>query len=62
MEIDMATLRAIDARRRATMLDKTTLLDIGICILDSDKFMRIQMKQNYKKHVERLKFWKDINK
>ncbi len=62
MEIDWATPRAIDVRKRATMLDKTTLLDTCICILDLDKFMSIKMKQNYDKHVERLKFWKDISK
>jgi len=54
MEIDMATLRAINARRRATILDKTTLLDRGIHIPDLDRFMWVQTNHNYDKHVERL--------
>ncbi len=41
MEIDMITLGATDARRKVTILDKTTLLDRGICILDVDRFMWI---------------------
>jgi hypothetical protein len=41
MEIDMVTPRAIDVRRRATILDKTTLLDKGICILDLNGFVWI---------------------
>jgi hypothetical protein len=30
MEIDMATLRVTNARRKTTMLDKATLLERGI--------------------------------
>jgi hypothetical protein len=54
MEIDMATLGAIDVRRRATMLDIITLLNRGIHILDLDRFMWIQTNHNYDMHVERL--------
>lgn len=43
------------------MLDRATLLERGIHILDPDRFMWIQTKQNYEKHVERLGNWKDIN-
>jgi hypothetical protein len=39
MEIDMILARAIDAKRRSTILDKTTLLDKGICISNLDRFM-----------------------
>jgi hypothetical protein len=39
MEIDMVALGATDVRRRATILDKATLLDRGICILDPNRFM-----------------------
>jgi hypothetical protein len=42
-------------------MDRTTLLDKGICILDLDQFMWIQMKWKYDKHVERMENWKDIN-
>jgi hypothetical protein len=38
MEIYMAALRAIDVRRRTTMLDKTTLLEIDIHIPNYDIF------------------------
>jgi hypothetical protein len=61
MEIDMIKLRATNGRRRTTILDRTTLLDRGIHIPNLNKFMWIQTKHNYDKHVERLKHWKDIN-
>jgi hypothetical protein len=41
MEINMIALGAIDAKKRTTIMDKTTLLDKGIHILDLDKFMSI---------------------
>jgi hypothetical protein len=41
MEIDMVALGVPNVRRRATMLDRTTLLERGIHILDLDKFMWI---------------------
>jgi hypothetical protein len=61
MEIDMTALGAANVRRKTTMLDRATLLERGIRILDPDRFMWIQTKQNYEKHVERLGNWKDIN-
>ncbi len=36
MEIDMNAPRAIKMRRHATIMDKTTLLNIRTCILDHD--------------------------
>ncbi len=42
-------------------MDKTTLLNKGIHILNYDRFMWIQTKYNYDKHVERLENQKDIN-
>jgi hypothetical protein len=41
MEIDMNALRTTYVKRRTTIMDRTTLLDKGICILDHDKFMWI---------------------
>jgi len=41
MEIDMVAPGVADVRRRATMLDKVTLLERGIHILDLDRFMWI---------------------
>jgi hypothetical protein len=41
MEIYMAAPRAIDVRRRTTMLDKSTLLERYICIPNYDRFMWI---------------------
>jgi hypothetical protein len=41
MEIDMVTPGVIDLRKRATILDKTTLLDKCICIIDLNGFMWI---------------------
>ncbi len=54
MEINMATLGAIDAKRRTTILNRVTLLYRGIHILNLNIFMWIKKKQNYDKHVERL--------
>ncbi len=61
MEINMTTPKAIEVRRRATIMDKATLLNKGIRISDLNKFMWIQTKQDYDKHVERLENWKDIS-
>jgi len=41
-------------KRRCAILDKATLLEKGIKILDPKRFMRTQMKQNYDKQVERM--------
>ncbi len=62
IEIDITTPRAIDVKKRATILDRITLLDRGIFILNLDKFMWIQKKHIYDKHVEKLENWKNINK
>jgi hypothetical protein len=50
----MAAPRVADVKRRTTMLDITTLLEKGIPISDPDRFMWIQTKHDYDKHVERL--------
>jgi len=42
-------------------MDIATLLDKGILILDLNKFMWMQTKHDYDKHVERLENWKDIS-
>jgi len=44
MEINMTTPKDIEVRRRATIMDRTTLLDKGIRISDPKKFMWIQSK------------------
>jgi hypothetical protein len=44
MEIDMNALGVIKAIRRTTIMDKATLMDKGICILDPNQFMWIQIK------------------
>jgi transcriptional regulator of NAD metabolism len=54
MEIDMNAPSFIEAKRHVIIMDRATLLDKGIHILDLDRFMWIQMKQNYDKHVERM--------
>ncbi len=61
MEIDIIIPRATYVKKIATILDRTTLLDKGIRILNLDRFMWIQTKHNYDKHVEKLENWKDIN-
>jgi hypothetical protein len=42
-------------------LDKATLLEKGIKILDPNRFMWTQTKHNYDKHVEWMENWKDID-
>jgi hypothetical protein len=39
MEIDMTTLGATKARIKTTIMDRTTLLDKGIHIINLDRFM-----------------------
>jgi len=39
-------------KRRCVILDKTTLLEKGIEILNLEQLIWTQMKQNYDKHVE----------
>jgi hypothetical protein len=41
-------------------LDKATLLEKGIQIIDPKHFMWTQMKHNYDKHIEWMENWKDI--
>jgi len=48
------------AKKRCTLLDKATLLEKGIKILNPERFMWTQMKQNYDKYVEQMGSWKDI--
>jgi len=40
------------AKRRHIVLDKVTILEKGIKILDPDRFMWTQTKYNYDKHVK----------
>ncbi len=47
-------------KKRRAILDKATLLEKGIKILDLERFMLTQTKQNYDKHIERMENWKDI--
>jgi hypothetical protein len=54
MEINMSVPGAIEVKRCATIMDRTTLLEKVICIPNPYQFMWIQMKQNYDKHVERM--------
>ncbi len=42
----------MEAKRRHIILDRATLLEKGIKILDRERFMWTQMKQNYDKDVE----------
>jgi hypothetical protein len=44
MEIDMAAPRVVDVKRRATMLDKTTILERNIQTLNPNKAMWIHTK------------------
>jgi hypothetical protein len=53
MEVERHEAEVI-MKRRCIILDKTTLLEKGIKILDPKRFMWTQMKQNYDKHVERM--------
>jgi hypothetical protein len=41
MEIDITTPGATDVEKRTTILDRTTLLDRGLHILNLDRFMWI---------------------
>jgi len=61
MEIDMNALGSVEVKRHAIIMDKATLLDKGIRIPNLNRFMWIQTKQNYDKHVKRLENWKDIS-
>ncbi len=45
-------------RRRHAILNKITLLEKGIKILDLECFMWTHMKQNYDKHVEQRENWR----
>ncbi len=47
-------------KRRRVILDKITLLEKGIKILEPKWFMWTQTKQNYDKHVEQIENQKDI--
>jgi hypothetical protein len=60
MEIERCELEVAMKRRRIIM-DKVTLLEKGICIPNLERFMWIQTKHNYNRHVERMENWKDIN-
>jgi hypothetical protein len=60
MEIEMRESNATTKRIHAIM-DRATLLEKGIHILDLEQFMWIQMKYNYDRHVEWMENWKDIN-
>ncbi len=53
MEMERREVEVV-MKRRCTILDKATLLEKGIKILDLKHFMWTQMKQNYDKHVERM--------
>ncbi len=61
MEIKRHDSEAI-TKRRCAILDRATVLEKGIKILDLERFMWTQMKQNYDRHVEQMKNWKDIAK
>jgi predicted transglutaminase-like protease len=61
MEIDMNALGSTKVKRRATIMDKATLLDKGICIPNPDRYMWIQMKYKYDKHFERMENGKEIS-
>jgi hypothetical protein len=53
MEMERCEVEII-MKRRCAILDKTTLLEKGIKILNPKCFMWTQMKQNYDKHVEHM--------
>jgi hypothetical protein len=44
MQINMNAPSAIEAKRCATIMDKTILLDKGVCIPDPNRFMWIKTK------------------
>ncbi len=58
MEMEHHEMEAI-AKRRHEILDRVTLMEKGIKILDLEWFMWTQMKQNYDKHVKQIENWKD---
>jgi len=51
MEMERCEVEVV-MKRRCTILDRTTLMEKGIKILNLKHFMWTQMKQNYDKHVE----------
>jgi hypothetical protein len=53
MEMERREVEVV-MKRRCTILNRATLLEKGIKILDPKRFMWTQMKQNYDKHVERM--------
>ncbi len=50
----------VAVKRKHAILDRTTLMEKGIKILDLVRFMWTQMKQNQDKHVEQMENLKDI--
>ncbi len=59
MEMEQREAEAV-AKRKCVILERATLLEKGIKILDPERFMWTQTKQNYDKHVERMENQKDI--
>jgi len=59
MEIERCESKTI-VKRIHMILNKATLLEKGIKILDPECFMWTHMKKNYDKHIERMENWKDI--
>jgi hypothetical protein len=59
MEMEQCEAKVVMKRRR-TILDKVIFLEKGIKILDFERFMWTQMKQNYDKHEKWMENWKDI--
>ncbi len=59
MEMEQCEMQVV-VKRRHIILNKATLLEKDIKILNLERFMWTQMKQNYDKHVEQMKNWKDI--
>jgi len=60
MEIEMCESDVATKKRHAIM-DKATLMEEGIYILDPKRFIGYKRIYNYDKHVERMENWKDIN-
>ncbi len=61
MEMEQHEAEAI-AKRRCVILDRTTLLEKGIKILDLERFMWTWTKKNYDKHIKQMENQKDIAK
>jgi hypothetical protein len=59
MEMEQREVEVV-MKRRHVILNKTTLLEKGIKILDPERFMWAHMKCNYDKHIKRMENWKDI--